>query len=801
MVDRDDERRLLREAFDGARDERGCRLFTVLGAPGVGKSRLVADVTDGLGENATVAMGRCLPYGDGLTWWPLVEALGRSGLIEAVADEHDPGVMRAMELLRPGGDPVVPDEAFWAVRRVLELLARRRPLVLVIDDLQWADPIFMDLLEHVAEWSRDAPLMLVVTARPELLHSRPQWGARGVNATSALLEPLEAGDSADLLRELVGAAPLGEPAAQRILDVAEGNPLFVVEVVGMLIDDGVLGDGDGGAPQELTAISVPTSIQTLLAARLDRLTPPERAVIESASIEGKEFARERVDALLGEPSAPHLSALVTKDLVEPVAKGGEQFRFRHQLVRDAAYEGMPKELRARLHERFADWLAARPTAFPVVDELLGYHLERAVLLRRELGEGEATTAELAARASTSLAVAGRRAAQRADPSTASALLERALALVGKDAAARGALLPALGLALFEAGRMDEATEILDAAIVRAPDARLEARARIEREIIRIENDPSAGIDGAIGVVDRALPVLERVDDHRGQSRAWSLRAQANWVAGRAASADAAWREAADCARRSGDERDRFAILGWRATAAAIGPTPVEEAIARCQEFREIVGASPVAQAWTLNPLATLNAMKGDFARAERFLGEANEILDQLRSLTSTVSHHEALVRMLAGRPDLAEVPLRAGAAKLEKMSDRGLLATTNAMLAQAVYEQGRFDEADALCAAVAAAGADEDTLTQVLWRGVKARLLAREGRFDEAQALAREAVALVQPTDLLSHRADAMLDLADVLRTRSRAEAYQDAARTALSLYEQKGNAVGAGRARALLSS
>jgi class 3 adenylate cyclase/tetratricopeptide (TPR) repeat protein len=802
LVDREEEARLLLDAFAAARTERTCRLVTVLGAAGVGKSRLVGEVIDTLDGAATVAAGRCLPYGDGLTWWPLVEALGASGLIDEVAGEGNPAVARAAELLTPGGGAVAPDEAFWAVRNVLESLARRRPLVLVVDDLQWADPVFMDLVEHVANWSGDAPLLLLILARPELLQSRPAWGSDKPNATSIPLEPLADDDAASLLGQLVGRAPLGERAAAHILDVAEGNPLFVVEVVSMLVDDGVLVPGDGRAPADLQTIAVPPTIQALLAARLDRLSSSERTVIEAASIEGKEFGSERVEALVadavGESIAEALRTLVSKDLIEPF--GEDTFRFRHQLIRDAAYDGISKEIRAHMHERFAEWLEAHPLTFPVVDELVGYHLERAVGLRRELGEADAATERLAARASASLGAAGRRAAQRADPSAASALLERAIALARYDEG-RAALLPALGAALFEAGRMSDAIGVLDAAIERAPGARWEARARIEREIVRVENDPGAGPAHAHRVVDEVLPVLERAGDHGGQSRAWSLRAQADWVTGRAASADAAWRRAAECTRRSGDERELFGILGWRATAAAIGPTPVDDAIHRCEEFRSAVAASPVAVAWTVNPLATLHAMKGDFEAADRFLREANEILVQLHSLTSTVSHHEALVRMLAGRPDLAEIPLRAGRQRLASMSDRGLLATTNAMLAQAVYAQGNLGEADELARAAAQAAAAEDIVTQVIWRGVKARLLAREGELDEAEALAREAVALVERTDLLSHRADAMLDLADVLRTRSHIRAYQTAARAALSLYERKGNAVGAARALALLNS
>ena len=257
---------------------------------------------------------------------------------------------------------------------------------------------------------------------------------------------------------------------------------------------------------------------------------------------------------------------------------------------------------------------------PVVDELLGYHLERAVLLRRELGAADATTAELAARASTSLSAAGTRAAQRDDPSTASGLLGRAIALVRSDDFARGELLPALGASLFEAGRMTEATRVLDEAIARAPEPRLKARAQVERERVRLETETSVGTEQARLVTDAVLPVLEREGDEYGQCRVWLLRAQAAWITGRVARADAAWRRAADCAPRAGDERELLGIVSWRATAAVFGPTPVDDAIQLCEEFRELVRASPVWMASIINPLASLHAMKGEFALADRLLG-------------------------------------------------------------------------------------------------------------------------------------------------------------------------------------
>ena len=540
---------------------------------------------------------------------------------------------------------------------------------------------------------------------------------------------------------------------------------------------------------------MPPTIQALLAARLDRLAPPERAAIEAAAIQGKEFTRTHVAALHpGEALTEHLAALVAKELIEPA--GGGVFRFGHQLIRDAAYDGMAKQLRSELHERFANTLESDPGA--VREELLGYHLERAVVLRRELGEPETATADVAARATASLSVAGRRAAQRADPHAASALIERAIALAGSDDDTRGALLPALGTALFEAGRMADATSVLDGAIDEAPSPQAAALARIEREFVRLETDPSGGTEPARRLTNDVLPLLEQAGDHRGQCRALSLRAVAAWIGGRVSEADAAWRTAAEHARAADDERELFTILGWRATAAVLGPLPVPAAIALCEEFRVLVASSPVTVAWMVNPLAPLHAMRGDLERAQACIEEADQILDRLGALHAAVSHHAANAWLIGGRPDLAEPPLRAGVAALEAMGDSELLATTKAMLAQAVFAQSQLDEADALCRDVAAGASADDVVTQVIWRGVQAKIRAHAGDRDEAEALAREAVAIAAATDLLSHHGDALRDLAEVLMFCSREQEAAAAVDAALSLYERKGNLAAAAQARSL---
>jgi ATP/maltotriose-dependent transcriptional regulator MalT len=229
-----------------------------------------------------------------------------------------------------------------------------------------------------------------------------------------------------------------------------------------------------------------------------------------------------------------------------------------------------------------------------------------------------------------------------------------------------------------------------------------------------------------------------------------------------------------------------------------GPMHADEGIRRCERLRVLVGTSPVAAAWVANALAPLHAMRGEFETADRLVEEANATIHQFRSLSASVSHMEAMVRMHAGQPALAERALRSDVEALRSMSEGGLLATSTAMLAQALYAQGRHQEAQEWSAVAATAGAPDDILTQVIWRGVKAKILAHDGRAEAAEALAREAVELVDATDLLLWRGDAMLDLAEVLRLSS--GMFEEAARGALSEYERKGNAVGSARARALIS-
>jgi DNA-binding SARP family transcriptional activator len=806
LVGRDAQRSRLGEAFMRALRERAPVLATVLGEAGIGKTRLARELVAHLAGEATVLVGNCLSYGEGITFAPLRELVGQTGAGEGTRDELEALLVgeadagRVAEYLSaalsPSGQGVFSAvEIFWAARRLLETLARREPLLVILEDLHWAEPTFLDLVEALAAQAEDAPMLLLCLARPELLEQRPTWPAGARRTVSIQLEPLADDDAATLLDALAEVPP---PAwgRKQLLEAAAGNPLFLEQLVASL------GEQRWGVGQP----PLPLTIQALLAARLERLGPGERAVLARAAILGMSFAVPAIAELLPEearaPLGRHLRALVAKGLVEARrlnTTAEQDFGFRHVLVQQAAYRSVPKSLRADLHERFARWLVRGAGQGAGDDEILGYHLEHAYRYRTELGRAGPPERALAAQAAERLAAAGRAALTRSDLPAGARLLERAVALRPPEDPARSAMLPTLGLALLESGRLADADRILEEAIERASagnDPRLEARARVEQQFLWLQAEAGKGIERARRVTDTALGILGEHGDDLGLCRTWCLRAKIAWTEGLVAAADEAWRRAAEHARRAGDERELFEILCWRASAAVWGPTPVAEAIGRCRKLRDQVRASPVAVAVMLHPLGLLHALRGDFDQARRLIREGNEILDGLGRLQSAVSHHEALVEMLAGQPATAEARLRVGYAKLEEMGEGTLLATTAAMLAQAIHAQGRHQDADSFCLVSERTAAAEELPTQVMWRGVRAKILGQQGRAGAAEALAREAVRLSEPTDLLTVRADALIDLAEVLELRGSAAEADATARQGLALYEQKGDLVSAARIR-----
>jgi class 3 adenylate cyclase/tetratricopeptide (TPR) repeat protein len=806
LVGRDRERTLLRQAFDRAVEERACHLFTILGAAGVGKSRLALELERDVAGGSRVLSGRCLPYGEGITFWPLFE------LLDQLGGKPSQGIR---ELLERGASSS--EELFSSVRKLLEEVARQSPLVVVFDDVHWAESTFLDFVDHVSDWSRDAPILVVCLARPELLDERPGWGGGKLNATSVLLEPLPTSDCELLIRNLLGRAELAPEARARILEAAEGNPLFVEEMLEMLIDDGLLERRNGSwAPTgDLEGFAVPGSIHALLAARLDRLSEAERAVVERAAVEGKVFHRGAIAELSPEQIRGHvrghLRSLVRKELVRPEESqfaGEDAFRFRHLLVRDAAYDSLPKEERAELHERFAAWLAAKAgDRKSEYEEILGYHLEQACRYRAELGPLSDEDRRLAEQAGEWLVSGARKALARADPAAAGNLLRRARDLLPPDHPSRPGLLVDLGQAARLCGDYQTVGETADELIrlgQERDDPRLEWTGRVQGLAISFYTDPNATADAIPATAEAALPVFERAGDEIGLARVFHLLSDVHWVGAR-------WERQAEMleralvhARRAGDAAHEAEITRWLTASLVWGPTPVEKAKERLEQIIAEARArpSPGVEGPTLRFLGYLEAMSGRFEEA-RALSERGRVILADLGLSSWLfgqTQATGAAELLAGDPVAAEREYRFGYDGLGKLGETGMRSTSAAYLAESLYRQGRYEEAERYAKICRETSSPDDVMSQIAWRLVAARLQARSGKVEEAEQFAREAVELGERSDARDQQGDAWSALGEALASAGRRPEALAAAEEALTRYEQKGNVVLAERTRAVIA-
>ncbi len=795
LVGRERELRRLQEAFAQAVDDRSCQLFTILGVAGVGKSRLTAELLASLGE-ATVVRGRCLPYGEGITYWPLVEILKQ--LPPAAQLGLDPAAVATIELLLGEEESLGSREQIqWAARKLLEANAQSNPLVAVVDDIHWGEPTLLDLLEHIADLSRDAPLLLVCLARPELLDTRRDWGGGKVNATTILLEPLSATETDELLDRLLGESALEPDLQQRIRDAAEGNPLFVEEMVALVEDSE---DGE---------IAVPGTIQALLAARLDQLEPAERGVLERGSVEGRIFHRGAVQALAPEETQveTRLNGLVRKELVRPdktQLPGEDAYRFRHLLIRDAAYEALPKATRADLHERFAGWLDEHGAEVVELDEIVGYHLEQAHRYREELGATGDGGDDLARQAARRLATAGSHSRAIGDVSASAKLLQRAAALVPPEGREGVDLLILLGDSLFNAGDLEGARERLDQAIAvahEAGDAGAELRAGCELALHRIIADPSFTAGEAIELGEDAVARLEPLGDDASLAAAWHLIAMGNNLHGLWNGVSSALEPALDHARRAGDlARERDAIV-FLAVSMFWGPTPVSTALPRVEHLVESTETKTWMQGWLTRVLAGFYALQGRFDEARQLMAEARASLANLaRPLdVSTMAFWTGPLELLAGNPAAAEHELREACDALDAAGERGWLSTMSGLHAQALYALDRLDEAEAAAGRSRETATSDDYNAQAFWRETQAKVLARRGDLPAAEGLAREAVEIIHRSDEINHQAQVRASFAEVLELAGRPDDARSQLEQALALYEQKGNVVMAERTRATL--
>jgi class 3 adenylate cyclase/tetratricopeptide (TPR) repeat protein len=798
LVGREQELRMLRSVFDDAVVERACRLVTIVGPAGIGKSRLAAELCAAVADSARVLAGPCLPYGDGITFWPLVRIIGALGDEEAVrsilAEVEDGELIgdRVLGVVRPTPTTAPGGEMFWAVRRFFEELAREQPLVIVIDDIHWAEPKLLDLLEYLAGWTDDAPVLLVCLARSDLLDERPSW-LTAQNAASLLLGPLTDAEAEALLEEIGREWPLDAAARARITDAAEGNPLYVEQMVAMLAEGKTLD-------------AIPPSIHALLAARLDRLPAEERAVLERAAVAGKDFTRRGVLQLSPEDEHEHLDArlltLVRKDFLAARPGREDAYRFRHALIRDAAYAGIPKELRSQLHEQFGDH-AARTVAgrSGELDEIIGYHYEQAFRYREQLGPLADRSRELAARAAEVLGSAGRRAYTRDDMPAAVNLLDRAVALLADQEPAQLELRRELSNALWSVGELARAEALLDGIIATAQaagDRREHWHGLLERSGRLSVTHPEAEAE-LLETAQKAIEVFEPLGDDLGLARAWRRISVVHRLRCSFAAASEAGEVGLLHARRAGAGavQEEARLVDEICTALLFGPAPVEEAISRCETLLAESRESRLTSANVSSSVAGLKAMQGDFAEARARLAVTRRVYADLglRFAIAGLAQIEGTVESLAGDDEAAERALREGYDILAAVGARTVLA---AELAQALVVQGDFAEARAYVT-IAEEASGGDVQPQIIWRSAKARILSSEGSHEEAVELATSAVTLAEQTDALTMIGDAQLALSHVLHAAGRKEEARTAAEGALDRYARKGHGVGQGAAEALL--
>ena len=824
VVGRRQEFARLLDAFVRALGDSHCEAVTVLGQAGLGKSRLIEEFVHHAGGRAQVLRGRCLHYGDGITFWPIAEALRQAAgilledqeaeawakLSSLVGDGHEDVALRLWSLLGSGRGSYGKDELLWSVRHVLETIARRRPLVVIFDDIHWAERIFLDLIEYVVDTSGGVPLLIVCAARHELLDEYPGFLVGHRAAHRIELHELSRSDTARILGNLIGDVRLPASLEDRILSVAGGNPLFAEQMISMLIDSGVIREHDGG--WEFAGgdddVPVPPNISSLLASRLDRLPPLERRVIERAAVIGLEFQPAAVVALTpgrdaGADLAPPLSALGAKHLIRAIgaALADESYQFCHILVRDAAYDRLLKRTRARLHERFADWLAdISGTRVAEFEEIIGYHLEQSFRYRAALGPVDTHTRSLGERAAGHLGAAGSKAADRGDMPGAASLLQRAAGLLDEGHPTRPRLLLWAGEALTDAGELAEADAALEAARDGAALVGNEAigrSAELAALHLRYTTDSTSAHDSIVARVRELLPVLEEVADHHGLARAWRLLTYVHMTATRWGVAAEAAEQTIRHATQAGDEVLARRSLGMLAPCVLYGPTPVGEAIARCEEVLSRAADDRRASAITEVALAHLEAMRGNFGTARVRYRRSRALLEEFgyRFFAALTSLDSSLVEMLADDLQAAERELRTDYDTLEQMGERNYLSTTAGILAEVLYRQDRYEESAEharVCRQLASPG---DVTSQFLWRCVQAKLLARAGQHEQADAIIAEAIELIGGSDWIDWQGNGFMDLAEVRRLGGRIGDALEALAQAARRFAAKGNIVSARRA------
>ena len=824
IVGRDTELAVLAAVYREACETMTARLVTVIGDAGVGKSRLAHEVVGRIATGACVLRGRCLPYGDGITFWPLVEMVRQAADIR---EDDFPDQARAKLQAIVGSTEVAERlasatglatanfplaEINWAARKFFETLAAAAPLLLVVEDIHWAEVALLELLAHVRDGAAEAPMLLLATARHDLIEAHPDWGTKPKDV-KLVLSPLGNADAAAVITNMLGA-DLPEGVASRLVGAAEGNPLYVEQMLSMLIDSGAL-HIEGGrwvCADDKLEIPIPPTIHALLDARLDQLPRDVRATIEPASVIGLEFPQPAVETLMPELLRPHagehLATLTRRHFIHSVAAAGPDiaYRFEHHLVRDTVYGRLLKRSRATLHLEFVRWADringehGRGLEF---EEILGYHLEQAYRYVCELGLPDASERAIGADAARRLSAAGKRAYARGDTHAAANLYRRAVALLDGNDPARLALLVDLGEVLLELAAFPEAHSVLaeaQKAAEHAGNRRVAASAQLLRMRVRIFNaEPGASSDEALRLANEAIPLLEAEGAHRELARAWHMVGMIHGSSARYGLADDAVSRSTTHARLAGEAHAVLRNTVGRASGALLGPMPVPQAIDLCEELIGKALGDRRAEGKVLCMLAQLRAMNGEFGKARDCYRRGRALLHELGSSLSAASTGTDVlcVELIAGDLPAALREATPDFEFLKRAGETYYMSTIAALISRVLREMGRDDDAMAFSRIAEESTAADDVESQAMWRSIRAPILARAGQLIEAESLARSAVALARTTDALLMQADTTRELAAVLWLAGRPEESRRSIDGAIGLYDAKGDVVSAARSRA----
>jgi class 3 adenylate cyclase/tetratricopeptide (TPR) repeat protein len=769
-VGREEELELLQNVFARVVRDRRAQLVTIFGDPGIGKSRLAKEFFAGL-ERTSVLTGRCLPFGEGIAYRPLAEMVQDAA---GISDDDSPE--EAIEKLREAcSSDAVADllglasgvldsvaggrraqEIAWAAHEWATNLAEAQPLVLGFEDVQWAEEPLLDLVEHLADRIDDAPVLIVCLARPELLDARPAWGGGRRRSIAIELGPLPESETAELVDALIEGAALSDGLRTVLLDKTEGNPLFVEETIRMLVEQG-----------EGAAVRIPDTLQALVAARIDALPPDSRSVLRHGALVGRVFWRGAIAELDPELDVDGaLRDLADRQLVsrEPLStvSGEVAYRFRHVLIRDVAYGGLAKSVRATLHRRFAEWLRARSP-----DELVetqAFHLERAASLLAEL-EGRVPD-DLRAEAAAALEQAGRRALEREANRRARRLLLRAIELEPN--------LERRFYAARAAWRMWE----LPAASTEMEDVRVQAQAAGDPmfeglalvQLAEILLNRNADVEQARRLGSEALELLT---DAPGDARSevLTLLATVGWWEGDLSSVERYSGDALEIAREAGRaDLESLALVELAAAhLARLELRKADEVLAAGAALAEASG-SLSATAWAARVRGSILLRRGRFDEAAQEFRSARELFDEIGAASDAgrTQQLEGVAVWQGGDPDRAEQLVREAVRVLLSLEERAKVIEAQRTLAELVLAKGHVEEAERWALSAVETVGMQDMMSRANVRMVLGLVRAAQGRDEEAELLLREAIDSLSETDYRNVEPEPLAAYAQFLRDRGR---------------------------------